>query len=480
MKETWATFGADLHLDVDVSGTRVRRQLEDALRGAIQAGRLQPGTRLPSSRSLAADLGVARNTVADAYGLLAAEGWLVAGHGSGTWVAERVHTEQATPPAGPGPAAAPRYSLESGAGDLTMFPRTAWLAAARRALAATPAEALGYADPAGRVELRVALADYLARARGVRAAADRIVICSGFTQALGLLSRVLAARGAGTLAVEQYGHQHHRDVIAAHGLAVRPVPVDRGGAVIADLADAGAALLTPAHQFPLGVPLAAARRTQAVAWAAAAGATIIEDDYDGEFRYDRQAIGAMQALAPGSVIYAGTASKTLAPGLRLAWLVLPAHLVADVLAVKVLADRQTSALDQLTLAELIGSGNYDRHVRRCRQAYRRRRERLKSALAEQVPQARLTGVAAGLHAVAVLPAGISEAGAIAAAASRGLAISGLGDFAVPGARHEPALVIGFATPPAHSFTTAVARLCAALRDVAPAAVAAGGAAGGYR
>ena len=480
MTETWATSGADLHLDIDVSGTRVRRQLEDALRGAIQAGRLHPGTRLPSSRSLAADLGIARNTVADAYGLLAAEGWLVAGHGSGTWVAERVHTEPTAPPG----RARPGRGAPVQPGERRRRPVDV---PAHRMAGGSAASARGRARrgvrlrrPGRPLELRVALADYLARARGVRAAADRIVICSGFTQALGLLSQVLAARRAGTLAVEQYGHQHHRDVIAAHGLAVRPVPVDRRGAVIADLADADAALLTPAHQFPLGVPLAAARRTQAVAWAAATGATIIEDDYDGEFRYDREAIGAMQALAPGSVIYAGTASKTLAPGLRLAWLVLPAHLVADVLAVKVLADRQTGALDQLTLAELIGSGNYDRHVRRCRQAYRRRRERLKEALAEQVPQARLTGVAAGLHAVAELPAGVSEAGAIAAAAARGLAISGLSDFAAPGARHAPALVVGFATPPAHSFTTAVARLCAALRDVAPAAVAASGGTGGYR
>jgi GntR family transcriptional regulator / MocR family aminotransferase len=468
MTETWATFGTDLHLELDVSGTRVRRRLEEALRRAIQDGRLQPGTRLSSSRSLAADLGIARNTVADAYGQLAAEGWLVAGHGSGTWVAERVLAEQASPAAGPGPATAPRYSLRAGEPDLSAFPRTAWLAAARRALAVAPAEALGYTDPSGRPELRQALAGYLARARGVRAAADRIIICSGFTQALGLLATVLAARGAGTLAVEQYGHQHHRDVIAAAGLAVRPVRVDGGGAATAELAGADAALLTPAHQFPLGVPLAAERRTQAVAWAAGTGATIIEDDYDGEFRYDRQAVGAMQALAPGSVVYAGTASKTLVPGLRLGWLALPAHLFADVLAAKVLADRQTGSLDQLTLAELIGSGNYDRHVRRCRQSYRRRRERLTAALREHAPRTRVTGVAAGLHAVVELPADVTEAEVIAAAAARGLAVSGLADFAAPGARHAPGLVVGFATPPAHSFTTAVARLCAVLREVTPA------------
>ena len=467
MRETWATSGADLHLELDVTGTRVRRRLEDALRGAIQAGRLAPGTRLPSTRTLATDLGLARNTVADAYGQLVAEGWLVAGHGSGTWVAERVIAEPPGPPAGAGhEAAGPRYSLMPGLPDLTLFPVTAWLAAARRALSAAPAAALGYGDPRGQPELRQALADYLSRARGVRAAADRIVVCAGFTQALALLTQVLAGRGQGdgTLAVEEYGHEHHRKVIAAHGLAVRPLAVDERGARIADLGRAAGALLTSAHQFPLGVPLAAERRTAAAAWAAATGGTVIEDDYDGEFRYDRQAVGAMQALAPDSVVYAGTASKTLAPGLRLAWLVLPRHLASDVIAARVLADRQASGPDQLALAELITSGGYDRHVRRGRLVYRRRREQLAAALRQHGLAARMTGVAAGLHVVVELPPGVSEEEVIAAAAARGLALSGLGEYAAPGARRAPALVVGFAAPPAHSYTMAVARLCAVLQE----------------
>jgi len=200
MAETWATSGTDLHLELDVSGTRIRRGLEDALRGAIQASRLGPGTRLPSSRSLAADLGIARNTVADAYGQLAAEGWLVAEHGSGTRVAERVVAEPPSEPAGHPAAGGPGYSLLAGSPDLSSFPRSAWLAAARRALSVAPAEALGYTDPRGRPELREALADYLARVRGVRATADRIVLCSGFTQALGLLAGVLARWSSGEVA----------------------------------------------------------------------------------------------------------------------------------------------------------------------------------------------------------------------------------------------------------------------------------------
>ena len=304
---------------------------------------------------------------------------------------------------------------------------------------------------------------------------DRIVVCSGFTQALALLAQVLAADGATAVAVEAFGHQHHSEVIAAQGLAVRPVDVDDRGAVIAqlarppeaganDAAGVGAVLLTPAHQFPLGVPLAAARRTQAVAWAAATGAMIIEDDYDGEFRYDRQAIGAMQALEPDSVVYAGTASKTLAPGLRLAWLVLPAALADAVTDAKILADRQSSSLDQLAFAELITSGGYDRHVRRCRMIYRRRREQLAAELRRHAPQARISGVAAGLHAIVGLPPGRTENEVIAQAARRGLAVSGLAEYAAPGARHAPGLVVGFATPPASAFTAALARLCAVLAD----------------
>jgi GntR family transcriptional regulator/MocR family aminotransferase len=481
MVETWATStstesgtagsaagsaaGTDLHLDLGARGGRIRRRLEDELRAAIQAGRLKPGARLPSSRALAADLGLARNTIADAYGQLTAEGWLVAAHGSGTRVAERVQAAAAPPPPAPDPAAGLRHSLEPGTPDLSAFPRSAWLAAARRALDAAPDAALGYADPRGRPELRQELAQYLARVRGVRADPEHLVVCAGFTQALRLLSRVLADRGATTMAVEAYGHQHHRKVIGAAGLTVRPVPVDGGGAVLAGLADAQAALLTPAHQFPSGVPLAAARRTSAVSWAAAAGATIIEDDYDGEFRYDRQAVGAMQALAPGSVVYSGTASKTLAPALRLAWLAVPPALTAELTATRELTDRHGAVLDQLTLAELLRSGGYDRHVRRCRLRYRRRREYLAAALREHAPGTRLAGVAAGLHAVVELPAGRTEQEVVAAAAARGLAVAGLADFAADpatAAGRAPALVVGFGTPPASAFTTAIARLCAVL------------------
>ena len=470
-----AIAGLDLHLDL--TGPRVRAAVEAALRQAVQSGRLPAGTRLPATRTLAADLGIARNTVADAYGQLVAEGWLTARQGSGTRVAGQPAADPAAGPVEPAARpptlcrpvhpAASRYSLRPGVPDLGEFPRGAWLAAARRAITAAPSEAFGYGDARGRPELRAALASYLARARGVRAAPDQIVICSGFTQALALLCRVLAADGVADLAAEVYGHQHHRNVIAAQGLACRPLPVDENGAVIAaadEFPGAGSLLLTPSHQFPLGVPLAPGRRGQAVAWAARTGGVVIEDDYDGEFRYDRRAIGAMQALAPEHVVYAGTASKTLAPAVRLAWLVLPARLLDEVVAAKVVTDLHGSSLDELALAELINCGGYDRHVRRARLLYRRRRDRLVAALARAVPDARVSGVAAGLHAVLLLPAGMREADVVAAGARRGLALDGMGGFRPPGVVHPEALVLGYATPPAHAFTTAVTRLCAALRD----------------
>jgi GntR family transcriptional regulator/MocR family aminotransferase len=191
---------------------------------------------------------------------------------------------------------------------------------------------------------------------------------------------------------------------------------------------------------------------------------IIEDDYDGEFRYDRHPLGSLQALAPQQVVYAGTASKTLAPGLRLGWLVLPPHLVDDVVAAKTLADRNTSAIDQLGLAEFIVSGAYDRHIRRSRLIYRRRRDRLVTALRRQSPRVRVSGIAADLHALVELPSGVREQDIVAHAADRGLYLQGLGDYAHGAHTHPPALVVGYAKPPEHAFTAALARLVAVLRN----------------
>ena len=223
---------------------------------------------------------------------------------------------------------APRYDLRPGVPDLSAFPAGAWLAAARKVLASASRQLLDYPDPRGLPQLRTALAGYLARARGVAADPGHIVICAGFAHGLAVTCAALRAAGAATLAVEAYGHQAHRDLAQAQGLALRPLPVDASGAVIGDADGADAALLTPAHQFPLGVTLHPQRRREAARW----GGVVIEDDYDGEFRYDRQPVGALQALAPDHVVYAGTASKSLAPTLRLGWLVVPPRLLDAVAA----------------------------------------------------------------------------------------------------------------------------------------------------
>jgi GntR family transcriptional regulator/MocR family aminotransferase len=459
MRKTWAISGVDLHLEL--LGSRVRDALESALREAVLTGRLAAGARLPSSRSLAGDLGIARNTVAAAYANLVAEGWLEARQGSGTRVrARRVASE--TPAVLPIPEEEHvRHDFRAGSPDLAAFPRAAWLAAARRALRIAPYEAMGRGDPRGRPELRRALADYLSRVRGVHVSADRIVVCSGFSQGLTLLCGALRARGASRLALEANGHRSHYAAVVANGLATATVPVDGEGAVIEELPDADAVLLTPAHQFPLGSTLGARRRIRAVEWARDTGALVIEDDYDGEFRYDRHPLGAMQALAPESVVYAGTASKSLAPGLRLGWLVLPADLIAGTLAARRLTDGP-STLDQLTIAELIDSGVYDRQVRRSRLAYRRRRDRLVTALARHAPRARVTGIAAGLHALIELPDGQQEDDLIDRARRQGLMLEGLASYRIGEQQHGPALVVGYSTPPEHVFSAAVASLCAVL------------------
>ncbi|MFF7992451.1 PLP-dependent aminotransferase family protein [Kitasatospora xanthocidica] len=477
MTSSWTSFGGDLHLDLTerrAAGTGLRAALEDALREAVQDGRLAPGTRLPSSRALGEDLGIARNTVVEAYGQLTAEGWLDSRQGSGTTVARRAVPETPAPGRRTDARALPRrtarHDLTSGRPDLSLFPRTAWLAAARRALATAPHEALGYGSPLGRIELREALTHYLARVRGVRTDPDHLLICTGVTQGLGLLCAALRERGTRALAVEEYGLPPQHAVARAAGLTTVALPLDEEGARV-DRLDArpGAVLLTPAHQYPTGAPLSAERRAEAVRWAREQDRYVIEDDYDGEFRYDRQPLGAMQALDPERVVYAGTAAKSLAPGLRLAWLALPDALVEPVARLKVLADTMSPVLDQLTLAELITSGTYDRHVRRCRLHYRRRRDQLVAALAEHAPRVRVTGIAAGLHAVLQLPPDATpEAELLTRAQAAGISLSGLASHrAAPAGATDapppPALVIGYATPPDHAFPAAVRALCELLR-----------------
>ncbi|MFD0025423.1 PLP-dependent aminotransferase family protein [Streptomyces sp. NPDC058382] len=466
MTDPWATFGADLH--IDPTGTAgLRAGLMDALREAARTGRLAPGTRLPSSRTLAADLGVARNTVADAYAELVAEGWLTARQGSGTRVAQRAEPRRGATraPRSRPPRSRPAYSLMPGSPDLATFPRAEWLKAARRALTKAPNDAFGYGDPRGRIELRTVLAEYLARARGVYADPERIVLCAGFVHGLMLMGKVLRERRVREVAVESYGLDVHTRLLAEAGLRIPCLPLDELGSRTGELPGmrgAGAVLLTPAHQFPTGVPLHPDRRAAAVDWARSTGGLILEDDYDGEFRYDRQPVGALQGLDPEHVVYLGTASKSLAPGLRLGWMVVPREMVAEVTAAKGVSDWASSALDQLTLAEFIASGAYDRHVRSMRLRYRNRRDELVEALAERAPSIRVSGIAAGLHAVLELPEG-GEAAVTRAAAWQGLAVEGLSFFRHPEAEvTREALVIGYGTPTDSAWAGTLDALCRVL------------------
>ncbi|MFI2199390.1 PLP-dependent aminotransferase family protein [Streptomyces sp. NPDC020192] len=470
MTESWVNsaerIGADLHLELSGPGGR-RATLIQALREAVRSGRLAPGTRLPPYRSLAADLGVARNTVADAYAELVAEGWLTARQGSGTRVADRAEPLRGavrTPVTTPARARGPRHDLRQGAPDASAFPRAAWSAAYRRALQAAPSEAFGPGDPAGRRELREALAEYLARARGVRTEPDRIVVCSGFAHAL----RLLFGQGAGgvlrgPLGMEAYGLGFHRELLVTAGVRTVPLPLDEDGARVDVLGRERAVLLTPAHQFPTGGPLRPERRAAVIDWARARGAMALEDDYDGEFRYDRRPVGALQGLDPERVIHIGSVSKSLSPALRLGWMVLPERYVGPVLAAKGEREGWVSVLDQLALAEFIVSGAYDRHVRRMRQRYRHRRDRLVAALAAHAPHVEVTGLAAGLHAVLRLPPG-TERSTVKAAVWQGIALDGLAAFRHPQA--EPTagdgLVVGYAATAEHAYGAALEALCGVL------------------
>ncbi|WSQ07600.1 PLP-dependent aminotransferase family protein [Streptomyces sp. NBC_01231] len=381
------------------------RALQTALRDAVRSGRLAVGTRLPSSRELAADLGVSRGLVTEAYEQLTAEGYLRSGRGAGTWVGDAVRA--ARPPArdlAPRPVGA-RVDFVPGTPDLSLFPRAAWSAAQRGVLAELAHQELGYPDPRGLPRLRTALAELLARRRGVVADPERIVVVSGVTQATTLLGFVLHARGIRAVGVEDPGSPQHAELYTAAGVTTVPVPLDDEGLALAPLRSSGvrAVVTTPAHQFPTGVAYSARRRVELLDWARSVDGLVLEDDYDGDFRYDRAPVGALQGLDPEHVAYTGSVSKSLAPGLRLGWLLVPEPLVEEVVARKRTLDLGHPALDQALFARFVERGDYDRQLRRCRRAYRERRDTLLVALEEHFPGTEVSGIAAGLHVIAALP-----------------------------------------------------------------------------
>jgi len=458
MPDSWASSGLDLH--VDTTGPRRRASLEEGLRAAIQTRRLAAGTVLPSSRVLAQDLGLSRGTVAAAYDQLVAEGYLITRERAGTEVVDLGPV--ARPVERRSEATTTRLDLQPGTPDVTSFPVAEWLRCARRALAQAPASAYGYGDMRGRFELRSALADYLGRTRGIEARPSQIVITAGTTQALSLLCAALGGRGNGAIAMENPGFNFHRDVVRHAGLRITAMPVDERGPDPNGLSDVAAAVVTPAHQYPTGVTMHPSRRQAFTSWARTSGGLIIEDDYDGEFRYDRQPIGALQGTAADHVVYIGTASKTLGPGLRLGWMALPPRLIASVVTAKQNADMGTDTIAQLTLAELITSHGYDRHIRTMRLRYRRRRDLLITAL-EQVHPHLIIGIPAGLQTLVRLPtAGPTEDELIALAAAEGLALAGLGEHWHGKRGDQQGLIIGFCRPSERAYPAAVALLARVL------------------
>ena len=464
---SWANSGSrDLHLDlreVIIPGARgARTVLLTALRDAVRSGRLAPGSMLPPSRSLAADLGLARNTVAEAYAELVNEGWLASRQGAGTWVLNAAGGQAAPRPRGA--PATPIHNLMPGSPDVAQFPRNEWLASARRALSTAPTEALRLGDARGRPELRDALAEYLTRARGVRASADSIVVCAGVRHGVELLGRVF--RGRGPIAVEAYGLFIFRDALAALDVPTVPIGVDERGAVVDELdaLQTPAVLLTPVHHSPFGMPLHAARRAAAVDWAQRTNGYIFDDDYDGEFRYDRQPIGALQALCPDRVVYLGSASKSMSQTLRLGWMVLPDRLIDAVTEAAGGQQYYVDALSQLTMADFIGSGNYDKHIRRMRMRYRRRRDTLVDALTDF--DVGISGLSAGVNLVLTLPDD-TEHEVLRRAGEAGISVQGLSIMrhpqAGPGVPDPDGVIVGFAAPADHAFAPAVDALLDVLR-----------------
>jgi len=389
--------------------------LVGAIRAAIMDGRLRTGTALPATRLLAGDLGVSRGVIVEAYQRLADEGLVSARPGAGTTVSGLPPRALPRPPSPPGREQASvlpqrwrtsaELDLSPGVPDLSGFPRATWLRAERWVLEHASAADLGYGDPRGSDVLRRELAGWLARTRGLRAAPDEIIVVTGVAQALALIAQWLNARGRTGIAVEDPGSRGAHDELAYWGLRPCPVPVDEHGLDSAGLAatEVRAVLLTPAHQFPTGVVLAPERRRELLDWAAAVDALIIEDDYDAEYRYDRAPVPALKASLPSHVVYAGSTSKTLAPGLRLGWLIPPDRLYADLVDAKHAADLGSPALPQLVLARLIASGELEQHIRQVRKRQRTRRDALLGALREQLPRVRVQGVAAGLHLLITFP-----------------------------------------------------------------------------
>jgi GntR family transcriptional regulator/MocR family aminotransferase len=441
----------DLHLRIDKTAGRLGGQVATELRLAIREKRLSGGTRLPSSRDLASDLGVSRGVVVAAYEQLVAEGFLTARSGDGTRVATistrpdpQKPLEVQSDRRRPGAEAPADYDLRLGRPDLAAFPRERWLSAMKQVLRTLPHQELAYPDPAGSLVLRTELAGYLGRVRSAVVAPAQIVITGGVAHGLSMAVRLLGR----TLALEDPTSTRQIPLLEASGVRLVRVPVDEEGIDVAALArtPARAVLLTPAHQFPTGVVLSPRRRAELISWVRAVDGVIIEDDYDAEFRYDREPVGCLQGVDPDRVVLLGSVSKALAPALRLGWMAAPSALAAAAADYRAMTDLGSPVIEQHALAHLIASGAYDRQLRLMRRTYRSRRDALVSALHEHLPGARVSGISAGLHLYVELPprdqeAALYEKSVTEAALALGVAVEPSGQVRTGGRR--AALVLGY-------------------------------------
>jgi GntR family transcriptional regulator / MocR family aminotransferase len=456
------TRASELLIELDrASREPLRRQLESGLRAAIEDGSLPDGTRLPSSRGLAAQLAVSRGVVVDAYEQLIAQGFLL----SRPRQAPVVRAGAARRPAPPRPAARYRFPLSPNAPDLSLFPRRLWLRATAEAMRDLPDGELDYpADSRGAVDLRAALAGYLSRVRGVRVDRDNLILTLGFLHGLDLLFRGLVLRRVKRVAVENPSAPEQTAIARAHGMEVRPIVVDEAGLVVAELldSDAEAVVVTPAHQFPLGTVLSPERRRALAAWARERDALIVENDYAAEFRYDGPPIGAVQGIAPDHTVYMGTTSKTLAPAVRLGWIAAPDEVAGALAEAHLEGSGGFTGLNGHVFARLLESGRYERHVQRCRRDYRRRRDALVEALSARLPQLRVLGAAGGLHLTLQLPPGRDADRVAETARSAGIDIRPLSYYAQTPIAQGPGLVVGYGRLPLPSVAGVVGALARAV------------------
>ncbi|WP_328976584.1 PLP-dependent aminotransferase family protein [Streptomyces canus] len=467
MPVSQTNLAGDLLIDLGRAGEGpLHERVKRALRSAIRSGRVEVGTALPPSRQLAGDLGCSRWAVTEAYGQLVAEGYLEARSGSATrvrWSGDRDGGVE-RPVSRQAPEA--RFDLAPGLPDLRAFPRRRWADAVRAQVTNTAFTEFGYSPPGGHPRLRGLLAEYLGRSRGVSTTAQDVTVCMSVTDGVRRVCRALRSQGITAVGCEEPGWTRLRQVIRAAGLEPVPVRTDGGGLRVDDLAGHSglrAVLAAPAHQFPLGTVLVPERRAALIDWARRVDGVVLEDDYDAEFRYDRRPVAALQGMDPSRVVLLKSLSKTLSPALGIGWLVAPSRWT-DILHRIDQAATHPPVLDQLAFAALLESGGYDRHLRACRQRYRVRRDTLVRILAEQLPDAPVSGIAAGLHLILRLPAAVDSAAVVRAAAARSLAVADLAAYHATEDHAGHGLVLGYGNLADSMVEQAVQHLRAAIEE----------------